>query len=710
MLVRVYTDDCNDLRQIKLKSLDVAGKRYQEYFDLVVSPDEYSSILSSGLRSEVVTEDIGLLKEEFLGQYHSYDEVTDILRDYVTFYPLICKLDSIGLSYEGRWVYALKISDQPEIEDSTEPGVLFDGLHHAREWATIETVLFYADTLLNGYGIDPIITDLIDNNEIWLIPIVNVDGYVYDYPGQNMWRKNREPYLGYIGTDPNRNYNGALNEDPHGDWCSVPSGSHITNYPGSNVFCGAYAGFADVIDAMMEFHKEHDINANITYHSYAEEIIWPWAYTDSMKTPDSIAYEQIAQAMASKIHRLGSGYYQATGSLYPNTGTTRTWVYGYHHYVKGTSCLSYTIEIGTSFYQPVGDLDFIAHENWKGALYLALRADSIREFLLPDVPSPALSLPDSLDEEDSLTVYWLPIFPDWTHPDRWQLDQLDNYSFFLDSIESGTVNWILTGFSQSSARAHSGNYSLYSDSTNNIANVAMTKYPYLVRAGDTLSFWCWYDLEDNYDITVVEVSQDLNEWIQLNERYSGYSGNWVKKEYSLTPWANKAIYIRFRTVTDDNTLEENFYVDDVYPVPVFETISMIDSSITGTTYTLTGLQQGEHYFRVRGHNDRGWGNYSNIKKTTIYESGITDERRTKDIFYASVTSNFREILISYIIPDNTKVNISLYDITGRKIKEFDHYETSGRHTLCIKDCKSGVYFIQVKTDVKDITRKVIIIK
>ncbi|MCK4583881.1 hypothetical protein KAU13_00520, partial [candidate division WOR-3 bacterium] len=131
MLVRVYTDDYRNLSKIELKSLDIAGNRYQEYFDLVVSPEEYSYVLSSGLSCEIISHDMKLLKEEFQGQYHSYDEVTTILRNFVSSYPTLCKLDSIGPSYQGRWIYALKVSDEPQVDDTTEPGALFDGLHHA---------------------------------------------------------------------------------------------------------------------------------------------------------------------------------------------------------------------------------------------------------------------------------------------------------------------------------------------------------------------------------------------------------------------------------------------------------------------------------------------------------------------------------------------------------------------------------------------------
>ena len=712
MLVRIHTDDYRNLKSIDLKSIDIAGRKYNEYFDIVVTAEEYSKIIVSGLRSEIISEDIVKLKEEYRANYHSYDEVTGILRNLASTYPSICKLDSIGQSYEGRWVYAAKISDNPGMEDSTEPGILFDALHHSREWATIEAILFYADTLTKGYGNDPVITDLIDNNEIWLIPIVNVDGYVYDYPEQNMWRKNRKPFLGEIGTDPNRNYNGCLNGDPYGDWCSVPSGGSMSNNPSSDVFCGAYSGFADVVQSMMEFHRIHDINVNITYHSYAEEIIWPWAYNASttyQPTPDSTVYENIANEMASRIQRVGGGNYVASGSLYPNTGTTRSWVYGYHHYLKGTSCLSYTIEIGTAFYQSVSDLDFISRENWEGALYLAQRADSIREFVLANVPSPSIYTQDSV-ASDTVIVNWFPIQPEWNHPDMWELEQLKDYSYSIDSMESGTGNWILSGFSQNSTRHYSGSYSFYSGSGNNISNVAMTKHPYLVCEGDSLSFWCWYDLETNYDVSVVEISTDKKEWIQIDERYSGTSGGWINRKYDLSNWVDKSVYIRFRISTDDGVLNEGFYIDDVYPVASFGSIYSISSTISDTFYTVSGLSNGKYYFRVRGYNARGWGNYSNIVKTVVNNQGVKNRDDDKNNLFLDVKSNLKNVVVYYSLLANTNVEVGIFDISGRMFKSIRRYDKMGNHKLNIDIKKSGIFFIKVRVANKEIIRKVVVLQ
>ena len=84
-------------------------------------------------------------------------------------------------------------------------------MHHAREIMTVEMCLYFARYLCENYGTDPVATFLVDNRQIWFVPIVNPDGFVYnednDPDGGGMWRKNRRPGGGgCYGVDNNRNY------------------------------------------------------------------------------------------------------------------------------------------------------------------------------------------------------------------------------------------------------------------------------------------------------------------------------------------------------------------------------------------------------------------------------------------------------------------------------------------------------------------------
>jgi len=150
-------------------------------------------------------------------------------------------------------------------------------------------------------------------------------------------------------------------------------------------------------------------------------------------------------------------------------------------------------------------------------------------------------------------------------------------------------------------------------------------------------------------------------------------------------------------------------VDDIYPVPNFGSVSIIDSAIIENSYTVEGLSQGDCYFRVRGHNNRGWGSYSDVEGTSIC-SGVTEEKGPESQFYFSATTDLKGILISYEIDKSENVKVHIYDISGRKIKEIDRYDAKGKHSLRIEDCKNGIWFVRLETEKRDIVKKVVVIR
>ena len=70
-------------------------------------------------------------------------------------------------------------------------GIVYNGGQHAREWISPMTNAWIANQLVTLYGKDAQITNFVDNIEWTIIPIVNVDGYVYTWTTDRMWRKNR---------------------------------------------------------------------------------------------------------------------------------------------------------------------------------------------------------------------------------------------------------------------------------------------------------------------------------------------------------------------------------------------------------------------------------------------------------------------------------------------------------------------------------------
>jgi hypothetical protein len=111
--------------------------------------------------------------------YHDYAEMVAEIQQAEIDHPGIFDLFSIGTSYQGRTIWAGKISDNVA-SDEDEPEVLFTHHQHAREHLTVEMALYTLGILTNEYGVDSQITDLVDNREIWLVFDLNPDGGEYD--------------------------------------------------------------------------------------------------------------------------------------------------------------------------------------------------------------------------------------------------------------------------------------------------------------------------------------------------------------------------------------------------------------------------------------------------------------------------------------------------------------------------------------------------
>lgn len=85
--------------------------------------------------------------------------------------------------------------------------MLFHGAIHAREWIGPAVVSYIATSLLSGYGTDESITKLLDTFSYTIIPVLNIDGYIYTHEKDRMWRKNMQPNNFFCkGVDVNRNW------------------------------------------------------------------------------------------------------------------------------------------------------------------------------------------------------------------------------------------------------------------------------------------------------------------------------------------------------------------------------------------------------------------------------------------------------------------------------------------------------------------------
>jgi hypothetical protein len=283
----------------------------------------------------------------------------------------------------------------------------------------------------------------------------------------------------------------------------------------------------------------------------------------------------------------------------------------------------------------------------------------------------------------------------------------------------------LQGFTLSAAQAHSGTQSYFSGNVHNMNNAVQTVHPYLVGADDSVTFWCWYDLETNYDVAVVEVSENTKEWFNLDTtRFNGNSSGWIRKSYSLEDWIGKSVYIRFRAMTDGGVLETGFYVDDIYPTCYFNNIDTISSDISDTLYEFVGHPTGEYYYSVRGYNSTyGWGDLSCLEMVVV-SSGIAQDEtseptQAKPLLTLLQNPFIDQLHIAYTLGNDgaEAAQLCIYDATGRRVRSLRITPYALRNTLSWdgrdesgKRLPNGIYFVHFETEQNSIVKKAILLR
>ena len=258
--------------------------------------------------------------DENLGLYHTYDEMTAVLDSLAAEHPGLTRIDTLGFSWEGRVILAIKISDGADV-DEDEAEVLIVGCHHAREIMSVEIPLLFAEYLLANYGTSPQVTQLVDEREIWIVPMLNPDGHVYVQNNHSAdwwtwWRKNRRDNGdGTFGVDLNRNYGYMWGYDDAG---SSPD-------PSSLLYRGPAPFSEPETQAMRDFCASRSFTAALSYHSYSELILFPWGYAP-IYTDDHEMFVVLSDSL-----KRGNDYTPgntAMGAIYLTNGDSDDWAYG----------------------------------------------------------------------------------------------------------------------------------------------------------------------------------------------------------------------------------------------------------------------------------------------------------------------------------------------------------------------------------------------
>ncbi len=301
-----------------------------------------------------------------LGSYLNYHEMVASLDSMRKRYPtLISVKASIGNTLENNPMYVVKISDHPDIEEPQEKQVLYDAMHHAREPQGMMQLIYFMWYILDRYEQnDPIVKYIIDHRELYFIPIVNPDGYLYNQliepNGGGMWRKNRSVNAdGSSGVDLNRNYSYDWGYDDEG---SSPFGT-------SNTFRGTGPFSEPETQNMRDFVNTKNFKSNLSYHCYGGYLIYPFGAKENYYTQDSDLFVLYADSLTKD-----NGYFYGTVfetlSYFANGGSC-DWMYGDSSHSK---ILSFTPEVGFAddgFWPLPSRIVPLAEENIAPNLFLA---------------------------------------------------------------------------------------------------------------------------------------------------------------------------------------------------------------------------------------------------------------------------------------------------------------------------------------------------
>lgn len=353
---------------------DLAEGRHEDYIHIVAYPGDRERLEAFGFTDTVtIVDDLvelsiqQRLEEQVLAQrqsptdpqpgerlegYRTWADFDADTRQLAADNPDFVELIELPhQTHEGRTVVGLFISgDLENGRTDGRPSSLIMGLHHAREWPSAELTIMFAYDIIQSYNDgDKEIVDLVNSTNLFVIPVVNPDGYVRSRETISDWvvplpgaaaaageyayhRKNMRPHASPLsptglatgqGVDPNRNYPMY--------W----GGAGTSDSTGSSTYRGPAPASEPEIQNVLDLLRSNIVTTLITNHTYTELVIRPFGNT-LRDTPDEEIVKGHADAMAAI-----NGYASIKGpELYNTTGTTDDWVYGV------TGAPSYTFEIG----------------------------------------------------------------------------------------------------------------------------------------------------------------------------------------------------------------------------------------------------------------------------------------------------------------------------------------------------------------------------
>ncbi|MFO0836226.1 MAG: M14 metallopeptidase family protein [Phycisphaerales bacterium] len=396
--------------------------------DFLVPPGGLDAIRALGVTFDIVVPDMGDVvaaerarlngpqPRDWYADFKNLQAISDKVDELVALRPDIVSRFNVGPSLENRTIFGFRIESPTSGPAGTlKPVMYIHSTQHAREWLAPMTTMYVAEQLIAGYDTDPAATAFLDKFTVIIVPVVNVDGYVYTWTTQRLWRKNRRSNAnGTFGVDLNRNWSFAWGNNNG----SSGSGASET-YRGT-------APFSEPETAVLRDHilSTPGITLAFDIHTYGPLILSPWGYTAS--PPPILPYFNslglLMQSAIASINGLTFTSGQWYSTLYPASGANIDWWYGERN------VLNWTIELrGTSFAPPPSQILLSGPEIYAGLLALAhayCRADYNHDLFM------------NADDYDDFVVDWIDAQPAADY-DRNGFINADDFDAFVVEFEAG---------------------------------------------------------------------------------------------------------------------------------------------------------------------------------------------------------------------------------------------------------------------------------
>jgi carboxypeptidase T len=709
--------------------------------DLAVTEEQLAWIESRGALAAVLERGnlaASAALDANLGQYHTFAEMEAELDSLVLANPARARIEILGQSVQGRPIRSIKISGNVAV-DEDEPEVLITGCHHARELMSVELPLLFARYLLENYGTDPRVTELVDTREIWIVPMVNVDGHVFveqNHAGSSSywWRKNRRLNTnGSYGVDLNRNYGYQWGYDDIG---SSPD-------PSSAVYRGTVPFSEPETQAVKDFCALRDFAMSLSYHSYGELILYPWGYAP-INTMEAALFAALGDSL-----RQGNNYTAgnaASGAIYLTNGDSDDWLYG-DTQVKGP-IYAFTVELNTYAEGGFAPPEALIQPTFDKMLELNLRfvelAGEARGVLGPWAP--AMNSVAALNPPNYEISWSGPAAQDPNPAVSYELVELKNLTGVLDSVEAGDALWETGGFALSSARAFAGASSFYSGRGDNLNRTVTMKNVFPMWFTPTLACRLWYNIEQDWDYAYLEGSVDGGAtWITVpgdrttdlnpngNNRGNGITGastGWVSATFDLRGLMvseTGGALLRFLYSTDASVNNEGIYIDYVNPAMSVERSAVIASNLRTTWYHRWPTETGNFIYYVRAFDADGHASrMSDLAVRQVddlsgavppaFASGL--DQNYPNPFNPATTLWFTVGASEAPGTGTAMASLRLYDVSGRTVAVLRETRlAAGRYSAVWNGlgtggqaAASGIYFARLQIGGKVFVQKMVLLK